>query len=197
MIQGKLIVLYGVNNLGKSTQAKIMVDRLSEKSLSAAYLKYPIYDLEPSGSLINEYLRHGNPRKFSSREFQIMMVMNRTQYDSELRDRLAAGEWIVAEDYIGTGIAWGMGAGVDKIFLEKLNQHLIGEDVGLLFDGKRFMQAQEKNHQHETDDDLTEKVRQTHQELAKDYSWPIVEANGTIEDVSAVVWRILTKKYFL
>ena len=53
---GKLIVIYGINNLGKTTQAEMLADRMAEYA-PTVYLKYPLYDLEPSGSFINAYIR--------------------------------------------------------------------------------------------------------------------------------------------
>ena len=41
--RGKFIVLYGINNLGKTTQAKMLVDKLKLHGLEAEYLKYPVY----------------------------------------------------------------------------------------------------------------------------------------------------------
>jgi len=48
---GKFIVLYGINNLGKTTQTRILVDKLKLHGLKAEYLKYPVYDLAPSGPI--------------------------------------------------------------------------------------------------------------------------------------------------
>ena len=84
MTKGKLIVFYGINRLGKSTQAKLLVERLKSINKKSVYLKYAIYDLEPSGKLINSYLRESNPYNFSSREFQILQVLNRQQFESNL-----------------------------------------------------------------------------------------------------------------
>lgn len=194
---GKLIVLYGINNLGKSTQARILVEKLLAKNITAAYLKYPLYDLVPSGELLNNYLRKGNTFGLSAREFQIVQILNKTQYDPTLRSRLAADEWIVAEDYTNTGIAWGMGAGVDKTFMERLNSHLRNEDLGILFKGKRFMEAQEKNHMHETNDELTNKVAEAFEALGKLHGWESVNANETIESIAAKIWDIVQKKFKL
>ena len=197
MARGKLIVIYGINNLGKTTQARLLVEALRNKGVETRYLKYPLYDLEPSGSFINEYLRNGNPQGFSSREFQLLQIMNRTQYDAELRSRLENGEWIVAEDYVGTGIAWGMGAGVDRALLEQLNRHLREEDRGILFEGKRFLEAQESNHHHESNHDLTEKVREAHRALGVVYGWLRVDANEPIERVQTAVWKIVANTFRL
>lgn len=182
-MRGKLIALYGVNNLGKSTQAKMLVERLSASGKNAQYLKYPLYELGPSGPVIDAYLRGGNPHELSSREFQIMQVLNRTQYDAVLRERVENGEWIVVEDYVGTGLAWGIGAGVDATFLENLNEHLLQEDAAVLIDGERFLEGREEGHKHETDDTLTEQVRLVHQKLAQRRGWHAVKANQTREEV--------------
>lgn len=126
---GKLIVLYGINNLGKSTQAKLLVEKLKTEGLKAEYLKYPIYNLSPSGEILNDYLREGNFYDLHSREAQIIYALNRTQYQDILIKKLEAGIHVVAEDYKGTGIAWGLGAGVSEVFLKSINSHLIDEDL--------------------------------------------------------------------
>lgn len=188
-MKGKLIVLYGINNLGKTTQSRLLVERLQAEGLRASYVKYALYDLEPSGPMINAYLRLGNPYQLSPREYQILHTLNRTQYDGELRSRLDSGEWIVAEDYVGTGIAWGMGAGVDRNFLEQLNSHLVREDMGFFFQGQRFLEARETNHKHETDDELMQRVAHSHEILAQYYNWIPIQANDTIEQIRDSVWN--------
>ncbi len=191
--KGKLIVFYGTNNLGKSTQAKILIEKLKEKNIEAEYLKYPIYDLEPSGPVLNNYLRNGNPYNLSAREAQIIYCLNRTQYQKELEKKLDSGINIIAEDYTGTGIAWGMGAGVEQEFLENINSHLLKEDIALLFDGERFKEAVEKNHKHEQNDEFSQKVRQIHLDLGKKYNWEIVNANLSIEEISDIIFKKIIK----
>ncbi len=185
---GKLIVFYGINNLGKSTQAKLLVERLKANGYQAEYLKYPIYDLAPSGQMLNDYLRNANPYGLHSREAQIMYAMNRTQYQADLIAKLKAGINVIAEDYKGTGIAWGLGAGVDEKFLKEVNSHLISEDLVFLFDGERFRQAIENNHKHENDEDLMTKVRWAHLKLREEYGWWKINANLAIEEIHEEIW---------
>jgi len=195
MTPGKLITFYGVNNLGKTTQAKLLVDRLNQAGHQAEYLKYAIYGLEPFGPLLNDYLRNGNPEKFSAREFQLIQVLNRTQYEAALDEKLAHGISIVAEDYCGTGIAWGIGAGIDKNFLEEINSHLRREDLAFLFDGERFTQAIESHHQHETNEELTAKVREAHLELGREYGWQKINANLSIDEIQHQIWQIVKETF--
>ena len=191
MAKGKLIVLYGINNLGKTTQAKLLVDKIMSEGNKAEYLKYHIYDLMPTGPMLDQYLRRGNPNKFSAREFQILAGVNKYHHQPILQARLEQGINIVAEDYWATSVAWGQGAGVDKDFLIKLNQGIFKEDMAFLFDGERFLDSREEGHAFEQNDDLTEKVRQFHLQLGKEFGWIKINANDAIEKIHDEIWRIV------
>lgn len=195
--KGKLIVFYGTNNLGKSTQANILVEKLNNLSIPTEYLKYPIYNLLPSGKIINDYLRNNNSHNLTAREAQIIYTLNRTQYQNELIKKLEQGINIVSEDYTGTGIAWGIGAEIDQNFLEEINNHLIKEDIAILFDGERFKNSIENNHKHEKDDSFSKKVRQIHLDLAKKYGWEIINANLNIEEISKIIFEKIEKALIL
>ncbi len=187
--RGKFIVLYGINNLGKSTQAKLLVEKLQSEGITAEYLKYPLYDLIPSGTLLNDYLRRGNFYKLSAREAQIIYTLNRTQYQSNLEKKLTDGITIVAEDYTGTGLAWGIGAGVDEQFLKYINGHLLAEDIAILLNGERFTEAIEQQHVHEKNNELTQKVREIHLRLGQEKNWHLINANSTIDEVHQAIWK--------
>lgn len=193
--RGKLIVFYGVNNLGKSTQAKLLVNNLKKNRKRAEYFKYAAYELEPSGSFINGYLREGNPYNLSPREFQILQVLNRTQYQETLIHKLKNGINIIAEDYVGTGIAWGIGDGINPEFLKVLNKHLIKEDLGLLFHGTPFDSGREPKHIHEHNKPLMKRVARIHRELAREYGWRIINANRSREVIAQEIWEIVKKSY--
>ena len=187
-LPGKLIVFYGINNLGKSTQARLLVEKLQEQGYKSEYIKYPIYDLEPSGRMLNDYLRNGNPLNLNAKEVQAIYALNRTQYQDELKKKLTEGVNIVAEDYTGTGIAWGLGAGVGENYLKDINSHLIKEDMAILFDGERFKQSIEEGHKHENNNDLINKVRWSHLKLKEENGWIKIDANLKIEEIRGIIW---------
>lgn len=162
IIKGKFIVFYGVNNLGKTTQAKMLVDYLNKKGIKAEYIKYPIYDMEPAGKLINEYFGGGNPNNFSPRELQLLHYIDRVSFAPTLKEKLNKGINIIAEDYFGTAIAWGAGAGVDRELLEYFYSFVYKKDLAILFDGERFTGSIEKKHKYENDAALTDRVRKIH-----------------------------------
>jgi thymidylate kinase len=136
-------------------------------------------------------LRQGNPNQLNAREIQIIYSLNRYQFQEELIKKLEQGINIVAEDYTGTGIAWGVGRGVDQDFLIRINQHLLPPDKEILLDGERFLEGKEKYHINENDDELVNRVRKIHLDLQTKYHWPIVEANHSREEVAEQIWQLV------
>ncbi|MFA6254455.1 MAG: hypothetical protein WC675_00290 [Patescibacteria group bacterium] len=187
--KGKLIVIYGSNNLGKTTQAKLLVVKLNEQGYKAEYLKYPIYDCQPTGPQINQILRGGKAQEITELELQEIYAQNRRDFQPQLEEKLNQGTNIVAEDYIGTGLAWGVTKGAELVALEKQNQDLIKEDIVILLDGQRFLDGIETNHLHEQNDEWMAKNRQVHLDLAKKYGWQIVLANQPKEKVAQDIWQ--------
>jgi len=179
--RGKFIVVYGPNNIGKTTQVNKIVSWLKEEGINASYLKYPVYDLEPTGPRLNGILRH-HTETLPPLETQKIFAQNRIDYEPILRSRLNDGEWVVAEDYKGTGIAWGMTFGVPKEELEKINKGLLKEDLALCMIGERFTSGIERDHLHEQCNGW-ENNKKIHELLAQEKGWVVVDSNGSIEQV--------------
>ena len=184
--KGKMIVVYGINGIGKTTQVELLVKYLQEQGHAASRLKYPVYDLEPEGPFIYKYLRDPKFRAAhpkTTAELQLLYVENRRRYEPELRERLDEGEWIIAEDYIGTGIAWGLTWGSDLDYLEKINEGLLQPDMSILMTGERFTSALEKDHRNEMDDERMRICKNFHTLLGQRYGWKVIHANDTLEVV--------------
>jgi thymidylate kinase len=207
------------------------MQRLLSAGIRAEYVKYPIYDLDPTGKQLNEILRGkqkstvqtlidffpgtkvkrpGMPRRagaqsaifrtkeigkrelkqrVSEEELQMWYSLNRYQFDPILRRKLAQGISVVAEDYTGTGLAWGSAKGADLGWLESVNKYLMKPDLELLMDGQRFLAGKEKVHLHESSDRLIGKAQTAFQKLAKKYGWEVVNANQSVQAVSDTLWN--------
>lgn len=198
MASGKMITLYGINGIGKTTQVELLVKFLQEQGKQASRLKYPVYDLEPTGPFIYKYLRDTEFREAypqSTEELQMKYAENRKDYEAELKKRLDAGEWIVAEDYTGTGIAWGLTWGADLEYLEEINRDLYQPDLCILMHGHRFNTAIEAGHRNETADERIKICKSFHLLLGERYGWKQVSANQSIEEVSRDIVGIV-KEFF-
>lgn len=193
-MQGKFIVLYGANNLGKTTQVRYLKDNLEHRvgKENVLVLKYPIYDT-PTGQRIDAELRR--QRTMTDLELQIEFAANRRCFETDLNDLLRSGVWVVAEDYKGTGIAWGVANGISLQTMEEINRGLKDEDLAILMDGERFTGGIERGHRYE-EGGKWEQARITHLELAARYGWEIVSANGTEANVAQNIWAVVENKFF-
>jgi thymidylate kinase len=189
-MKGVFITIYGVNNIGKSTHAKLLVKNFLKKGFDAVYLKYPIYDLEPTGPELNKIIREEGEQKIPESELQTLFMKNRRDFEPELKKLLKKGKIIVAEDYTGTGIAWGTAKGLAIEFMEKLNEDLQKEDLAILLTGRRDTRAEEKKHIHERNPRLMERVGDLLMRLAKKYEWKIVEIKPKIADTAEAVRKV-------
>ena len=191
--RGKFIVLYGANNLGKSTQVGMLADAITDHGFGVEELKYPIYNLEPTGPQINAVLRQGV--KIKELELQKIYAQNRFDYQSILEKTLKSGRWVIAEDYNGTGAAWGIVRGISLKKLEGLNKGLIKEDLAILLYGERFTGGIEKNHRNETDDRIWDLSQIVHLDLAEKYGWRKVYATRSAEKVHNEILKIVKENF--
>jgi dTMP kinase len=194
--KGKFIAIYGTNGIGKTTQTERLVAFLQAHGKKASRLKYPVYDLEPEGPFIYKYLRDPKFRKdneLSTHELQKKYADNRKRYEKILKKRLEKGEWIVAEDYLGTGIAWGLTWGGDLEYLEKINKDLYKADISILMHGERFNTSIEKDHRNEMESERIKICKNFHFFLAKYYKWNMIDANQSVQKVQNDLRKIVKK----
>ena len=195
-MKGKFIAIYGTNGIGKTTQVEKLVEFLCAQGKKAFRLKYPVYDLAPEGPFIFKYLRDPKFRKkneLSPLELQRKYVANRRSYEKYLKKRIENGEWIIAEDYAGTGVAWGLTWGADLENLERANEGLFKPDLEILMHGERFLTAVEKDHRNEMEPERIKICKNFHLLLAQKNDWKIVNANQSIKKVQSDIVKIIKK----
>lgn len=190
MKKGKFITLYGINNIGKSTQAKLLLENLRANGYDAVFIKYPVYDLEPTGVYLNNVLRSDHQeQRMSEEELQMWFTLNRFQFEAQIKDWLKEGKIIVAEDYTGTGLAWGSAKGAKLDWLINLNKYLIKEDFAVFLKGRRNLHAKEQQHLHENNDDLMEACQFIMENLAEKFDWHKVAVKPSINETSKEIWE--------
>lgn len=185
------ITIYGINNIGKTYHAKRLASRLQKLGKKAVYIKYPIYTQKPTGPLLNRILRSHGKQKIKEEELQLWFVLNRYQFELKLKRMLREGKIVIAEDYIGTGIAWGTAKGASQRELENMNKFLVQPDVAILLEGMRKLHAREKKHLHERDDLLAAKCQKIYRKLARKYSWKVIQVDADRDMTAARIWQRL------
>lgn len=192
-MRGKFIAIYGINNIGKTTHSLRLVERLKKMGKKVKYIKYPIYDLKPTGPFINSVLRKKASQKITEEELQLWFVLNRYQFEPELKKMLDRGITVLAEDYVGTGLAWGAAKGANLSELESMNKFLVQPDVSIFMDGQPKESAREKKHLHEQNDALMKKCAEIYKKLAKKYKWKKVVVAEDKEITANRIWMACNK----
>jgi len=192
-MKGKFITIYGINNIGKTTQSKMLVKRLKAAGHDAHYVKYPVYDVQPSGDFINGVLRSTDEQHISEEELQMWFAVNRYQFQPTLEKWLNEGAIVVAEDYAGTGIAWGIAKGLDEDWVEMINSKVLQEDFAIVIEGERTLRAIEDVHVHERNDELIAKSLTAHSHLTEKYGWARVPLQEKINDTSDLIFEKVEK----
>lgn len=194
MSVGKFIVLYASNNLGKSVQLDLLETAWKKEGKIYKRIKYPRYDT-PTGKLINKILRPADGEKIamSDAELQELYAKDRRVNEPELRRALKMGD-VFGEDYVGTGLAWGLTKGVSRGLLDTYNMGLLKPDVAILLDGERFSGAIETGHRFEgAGQEVWEMNRKMHRMLAAELGWEVVNANESKERVHELVLAAIGK----
>lgn len=191
-MKGNLVVLYGVNNIGKTTQQELLLKALGEQGHQVVERKSPNYDLA-SGTLINSLLRSGE-QKVPPAELQLWMAVNMHQDKPPISALLDEGKTVILEDYWGTTLAWGLAHGVPREKLDTMVTGLPAPDIAILLDGERFLESKEEGHIHESDDELAGRVVGHLKNLAKEYRWDVVTANQPIDKVHQDIIKVVQTK---
>ncbi len=186
------IAIYGINNIGKTTQVQLLKENYIKQGLKVFTLKYPIYDIDPSGTFLHTVLR-SRQQTLSEEELQMWFALNRYQFQAKLQHLLATYDLVIAEDYTYTAVAWGSCKGLDQDWIEKINDKLIQPDLEILITGERSLETVEKGHIHENQHDLADKVSSKLKSLAQDKSWKVVERQAHIAETQKILTDIINK----
>lgn len=188
---GKFIAIYGVNNIGKTTQVNLLADRLSLEGFKVKTLKYPIYESEPTGPRISNILRNGSEPEISPQHFQLLYCLNRFDTESNLKSLINQYDIVLAEDYTFTSVAWGTANGVSKDWLLQINQPLLKPDYAILLDGERVTKSIEEGHKFEDNQSLPDKVQQIFRDLQQEFAMPKVIRQEKMEDTHQLMYNTI------
>ena len=185
--KGLLIAVYGPDGVGKSRQAGLLEERLREQQVIAKRIRYPVYDLKPTGPRLDEILHHRRER-LEEEEMQKLFAQNRRDFDPTLRSWIDSGVTVVAENYKGTGIVWGTLRGISVDKMEKMNGGFLDSDVGILLDGPK--REEMEGHPY-GDDEEWYKARKVYLQMADKYGWVRVGADAPVLTVANRVWAVV------
>lgn len=104
--KGLFMVLDGTDGSGKSTQFKLLTEKLTKAGYDVAVYKFPKYDSE-SSYYVREYLagKYGSMEKVGPYTASIFFALDRYSVAQEINEALAAGKIVIADRYTGANMA--------------------------------------------------------------------------------------------
>ncbi len=196
--KGKFITFEGIDGCGKSTQVKMLADKLEPLGMDVITIR------EPGGTRISESIRdillYRDTHELSERTEALLMTASRAQVTKEIiLPALNKGTWVIADRYADSTLAYqGGGRQIDIDKLEKLNQFATYDTapdltffIDILPDEGVKRQKTKLDRIEQAGVDFQSGVRNLYLKLAEKYSNRIVVIDGQ-EDINAIhgnIWK--------
>lgn len=206
MQRGRFITFEGGEGAGKTTQARLLVERLRARGLDVLQTR------EPGGSPGAEEIRgiavSGEADRWSARTETLLMYAARSDHlERTILPALAAGRWVVCDRFADSSRVYqGAGGGTPESLIEALDDAVVNgdqPDLTLVFDlpvevgldrafGRGLFETRFESkglafHQKLRDGFL--QVAERHPERCV-----VLDANGEVEAVSARLWAVVEER---
>lgn len=102
------IVLEGLDGAGKSTQVRLLQQKLRERGTDYEYLHFPRFDAPVYGDLVARFLRGelGGVNEVSPYLVALIYAGDRADAASAIRRWLAEGKTVIADRYVYSNVAY-------------------------------------------------------------------------------------------
>ena len=205
MAAGRFITFEGGEGCGKSTQIRLLADRLRAAG------KEVLLTREPGGTALAEKIRslvrEESDDPPNSRAETLLFIASRAQVvENVIRPALASGTWVLCDRFADSTFAYqGYGRGLDLDELKRINSFATGglePDMTILLNvspevSAKRMRAREAATNTDADrmekagDGFHTRLRQGFLELAaaEPERFAVIQADGSVEEVEEVVWN--------
>jgi len=204
--KARFISFEGIDGCGKSTQAKLLMEKLNEKECKTILVR------EPGGTRISESIREilltKGMDELQDRTEALLMTASRAQLTDEvISPNLERGNWVIADRYADSTLAYqGGGRQLDVDWLIKLNDFATAElRPHLTFvvdvfpeEGFRRRHSSKPDRIEKAGLELQQKVRKMYAELAKRFPERIMIVDGheTIGNIHRSIWHEINRRFF-
>ncbi len=193
----------GIDGCGKSTQAKILSEKLKYLGYNSIILR------EPGGSIISEKIRnillHNHLKKISHKTEALLMAASRAQLVEEvIKVKLKQNIIVIADRYIDSTIAYqGGGRGLEIKTLHQLNNFATDNlipDLTFLIDlepmnALKRRGADDLDRIEKIGNNFQEKVREQYLKLAHNNKrFILIDGEDSIENIHSMILNSVKRK---
>ncbi|HSX15089.1 MAG TPA: dTMP kinase [Candidatus Saccharimonadales bacterium] len=193
---GRYIVLEGGEGVGKTTQARVLRQRLATFGVKAIGFMEP--GQTPIGYQVRDLLLNRSTEVNDKAEV-LLFNAARAQGISIVRQKLMENVWVIADRcYLSTLAMQGYGRGLDIAELETICRYatdgvepdlimVLSCSLEVLLErrGSRGV----KDHFERLSNDFHSRVNAGYAQLARDYSLPVIDADSSVESVHECIWQ--------
>jgi dTMP kinase len=198
---GAFVVLEGGDASGKSTQARLLADRLRSAGREVVETFEP--GATEAGAAIRTLLLDGDGPVDPTAEALLLAADRAQEVADVIRPALARGADVVSDRFVPSSLAYqgvGRGLGVEKV--EKLNRWATGglaPDLVVVLDIDEAVAASRRagpgDRLERAGDEFHAVVRDAYRRLAVERAWIVLDGNAEVEVVGARVWEVVRDRF--
>ena len=189
-----LVNLEGIDGCGKSTQSKLLKEKLEEEGEKVIILKEPTK--KPHGQKLWDMLR--GKRKATNEEILELFVLDRKQHvEEKIQPALDDGTVVLMDRYYYSSMAYQVAGGIDMKVIREKHSFAPKPDLVLIFDLPVTVALERVRGHSEADEfekeEHLEKVRKAYLNLESDPLVEIVDSARTPESIFKDVWKLVSE----
>lgn len=206
-VRGRFITLEGGEGAGKSTQVRLLGDRLEAAGVPVVVTR------EPGGTLAGERIRAlllvpGDDPIAAETEALLMTAARAEHVAKVIEPALDRGAWVISDRYVDSTYAYqGSGRGLRMLRLQQAQElatHGLMPEITFLLDlpvevglGRRMGASDEPNRLDAEKRSFHESVRRGYHSLvASDrVRWHVVDATQSIEQIADDIWQEMIRRF--
>jgi len=126
-MNGKIIVIEGLDGAGKSTQIELLKTKFEENGIDYKYIHFPMLNQGQYGELIAEFLRgeYGAVKDVHPKLVAVLFANDRKEHIEKINQWLSEGYCVLLDRYVNSNIAFQCAKLKDFLEKEKLKKWIL------------------------------------------------------------------------
>ena len=193
----RLITLEGIDQSGKRTQTQLLAQQLRKDHYRVGTISFPIYRSR-TGRDIRAFL-HGK-LSYAPQAVHMLYSLNRWENVSLIKRHVDQSDFLIADRYTPSNLAYGVSKGLDRQWLVELDRGLPQPSLVIILDvpvPASFKRKTEGRDAHENSKRYMVRVRKNYRSLARSYGWKLLDGTVPPERVHRSVLELVRERFRL